>query len=57
MFNQYAYLPVSPAGQPHVKAEAAAALEAWLTGDVAKGLIDGYRIAGEQLFHFNASAN
>lgn len=57
MFNQYTYLPVNPAGQPHVKAEAATALEAWLTGGVAKGLIEGYRIAGEQLFHFNAVTN
>lgn len=57
MFNQYAYLPVNPARQPHVKAGAAAALEAWLTGDTARALIEGYQIAGEQLFHVNATAN
>lgn len=57
MFNQYAYLPVNLARYPHVKAEAAAKLEDWLTSDAARTLIDGYRIAGEQLFHFNAVAN
>lgn len=57
MFNQYAYLPVNPAKYPHVKAEAAARLEAWLTSDKAKALIDGYEIAGEKLFVFNAVAN
>ncbi|MDZ4094886.1 MAG: substrate-binding domain-containing protein [Paracoccaceae bacterium] len=57
MFNQYAYLPVNPEKFPHVKAEAAARLEAWLTSDKAKGLIEGYKIEGEQLFVFNAVAN
>jgi len=54
MFNQYAYLPVNPVKYPHVKADAAAALETWLTSDAAKALIDGYKLAGEQLFVFNA---
>lgn len=54
LFNQYAYLPVNPARHPHVKAGAAAALEAWLTSDAAKGLIEGYAIAGQKLFTFNA---
>jgi len=54
MFNQYAYLPVNPVKYPHVKAEAALALEAWLTSDKAKGLIEGYKLGGEQLFVFNA---
>lgn len=54
LFNQYAYLPVNPEKHPHVKAEAAKALEDWLTGDTAKALIEGYTIAGQQLFTFNA---
>ncbi|MBT0958707.1 substrate-binding domain-containing protein [Alphaproteobacteria bacterium KMM 3653] len=54
LFNQYAYLPVNPELHPHVKAEAAEALEAWLTSDTAAGLINGYRIGGETLFTFNA---
>jgi len=54
LFNQYAYLPVNAAKHPHVQAEAAASLEAWLTSDRAKALIDGYRLQGEQLFTFNA---
>ncbi|MDP4032463.1 MAG: substrate-binding domain-containing protein [Pseudorhodobacter sp.] len=54
IFNQYAYLPVNPEKHPHVKAAAAVRLEAWLTSDTAKALINGYRLAGEQLFVFNA---
>lgn len=54
LFNQYAYLPVSVERHPHVKAEAAQTLEAWLTGAQAKVLIDGYQIDGERLFTFNA---
>ena len=55
LFNQYAYLPVNPERNPHVKAALAASLEAWLTSSAAQTLIDGYKIAGEQLFTFNAS--
>lgn len=54
LFNQYAYLPVNAARHPHVRAELAAALEGWLVSERAKVLIDGYRVAGEQLFTFNA---
>lgn len=54
LFNQYAYLPVNPAKHPHVKAEAAAKLEDWLTSERAKELIEGYQIAGQKLFVFNA---
>jgi tungstate transport system substrate-binding protein len=54
LFNQYAYLPVNPAKHPHVKAEAAVALENWLTSETAKALIEGYRIDNQQLFVFNA---
>ena len=44
LFNQYAFIPVNPALHPHVNAEAVDALEAWLTGDHAKALIEGWRI-------------
>jgi tungstate transport system substrate-binding protein len=54
LFNQYAYLPVNPARHPHVKADIARKLEAWLTSETAKNLINGYTIAGETLFTFNA---
>ena len=54
LFNQYTYLPVNPAKHDHVKAETAVRLEAWLTSDRARALIDGYRLEGEQLFIFNA---
>lgn len=54
LFNQYAYIPVNPERHAHVKADATRALEDWLTGPRAQGLIDGYTIAGEKLFTFNA---
>ena len=54
LFNQYVYIPVSPKRHPHVKDAATRALENWLTGDAAKGLINGYRINDEALFTFNA---
>lgn len=53
LFNQYAYLPVNPARHPHVSA-ATEKLEAWLTSDTARKLIDGYRLNGQRLFTFNA---
>ena len=55
LFNQYAYLPVNHARHPHVNADASARLEAWLTSDRARDLIDGFSIAGTQLFTFNAT--
>jgi tungstate transport system substrate-binding protein len=54
MFNQYAYLPVNPARYDHIKAGAAARLEDWLVSERAEVLINGYRVADEQLFTFNA---
>lgn len=55
LFNQYAYLPVAAERHPHVKADLASALEAWLVSDRAKALINAYRIDGETLFVFNAT--
>jgi tungstate transport system substrate-binding protein len=55
LFNQYAYLPVNPERHGHVKTDLATKLEAWLTSETAKALIDGYTIAGETLFTFNAT--
>lgn len=54
LFNQYAFLPVNPAKNAAIKGEAAIKLEAWLTSDKAKALIEGYKIDGQQLFVFNA---
>ena len=54
LFNQYAFLPVSAARHPHVAHAAVARLEAWLTSDRARALIDGYEIDGQALFVFNA---
>lgn len=54
LFNQYAYLPVSPERHSHVRHDLALRLEAWLTGENAAGLINDYTINGEPLFVFNA---
>ncbi|RKF17289.1 sulfate ABC transporter substrate-binding protein [Roseovarius spongiae] len=54
LFNQYAYLPVNPDKGDHIRNDLAQNLEEWLTSDRAKELIDGYRIADQQLFTFNA---
>ena len=54
LFNQYAYLPVNADRHSHVKTQAAAVLEAWLTSDRAAALINDYKINGEALFVFNA---
>ena len=56
LFNQYAYLPVNPDKHPHVKADLATKLEAWLTAPAAQELIDGYEVNGEKLFTFNAKS-
>lgn len=55
LFNQYAFIPVNPEQHDHVKFDAAQKLEAWLTSDTAKDLINGYTIGGETLFIFNAA--
>lgn len=55
LFNQYAFLPVSPTKHPHVQAKATQKLEAWLTSDAAADLINGYAIGGQRLFTFNAT--
>jgi len=55
LFNQYAYIPVSPSRWPHVRIDLALTLETWLTSDTAKQLINGYTLNGEQLFTFNAT--
>ena len=57
LFNQYAYLPVNPDRHPHVNAAAAHRLEGWLTSERARDLIDGFTIAGTQLFTFNATGD
>ncbi|MCB2129592.1 MAG: substrate-binding domain-containing protein [Rhodobacteraceae bacterium] len=54
LFNQYAYLPVNAEKHASVRADLAARLEDWLVSDRARGLIEGYEIGGQQLFHFNA---
>lgn len=54
LFNQYAFLPVNAERHAHVKDDLSAKLEAWLTSERAKELINAYEIGGETLFTFNA---
>ncbi|MGJ8547149.1 MAG: substrate-binding domain-containing protein [Sulfitobacter sp.] len=56
LFNQYAYLPVSPEMHGHVQNDLALKLEAWLVSERAAELINDYKINGETLFVFNAKA-
>ena len=57
LFNQYVYIPVNPELHPHVKNELAMALEKWLVGPKSAKLISTYKINGEVLFTFNATAD
>ncbi len=54
LFNQYAFLPVNPARHPHVEADLATRLEAWLASEKGQALIGAYQIAGQRLFTPNA---
>ena len=56
LFNQYAYLPINPSKNSHIRNDLAIQLEGWLTSQKASTLIDDYQIAGEKLFTFNASS-
>jgi len=54
LFNQYAYLPVTPS-KGAVRHDRALRLEAWLLSATARDLINGYKIADTQLFVFNGN--
>jgi len=54
LFNQYAFIPISPTRHAHVRFDLTSHLEAWLTSDRARALIDSYQIDGQNLFTFNA---
>ena len=56
LFNQYAFIPVNPDRHPHIRYDLAMMFEAWLTSETAADLINSYRINGERLFTFNATA-
>lgn len=56
LFNQYAYLPVSPEKHPHVKRGLAASLEEWLVSPKGQEMIGAYTIDDEPLFTPNAIA-
>ncbi|MEM8812344.1 MAG: substrate-binding domain-containing protein [Pseudomonadota bacterium] len=54
LHNQYTFLPVDPDRHTHVKADAAKALEDWLTGETGQAMIAAYTLNGEPLFVPNA---
>jgi tungstate transport system substrate-binding protein len=56
LFNQYTFIPVSPGTFAHIPAGAIAELENWLTGEDAAAIINGYKVDGQRLFTFNATA-
>ena len=55
LFNQYTYIPVNPERHPNVQTDLAMQVQDWLTSPAAQEIIDGYTIAGEPLFVFNAN--
>lgn len=54
LFNQYGAIPVSPTHCPKANVAAAQAFTDWLRGPVGQTAIDGFRLAGQQLFFANA---
>ena len=52
--NQYAVLAVNPARHPHVRAAAAAAFVAWITGPEGQNAIADFTVDCQQVFHPNA---
>ncbi|MBM2575468.1 substrate-binding domain-containing protein [Jannaschia sp. Os4] len=54
LHNQYSFLPVNPERHPHVAAEVAARLEAWLVSARGQAAIDAYEVGGEAPFTANA---
>jgi tungstate transport system substrate-binding protein len=49
--NPYAAMAVNPARHPHVRYDEARRLIDWLASEEGQGLIDGFRLDGERLFH------
>lgn len=54
LFNQYAYIAVSPKMHPHVEFELAKKIEEWLVSDKGQKSIGAYSINGQTLFTPNA---
>jgi tungstate transport system substrate-binding protein len=50
LFNPYAFMAVSREKGPHIRADAAERLEAWLTGPNARALIADFTVAGQPVF-------
>lgn len=51
MFNPYGVITVNPARHPHVKQVLAGKFLDFLTSQEGQGLINGFQMAGEQLFY------
>ncbi|MFH2138550.1 MAG: substrate-binding domain-containing protein [Candidatus Omnitrophota bacterium] len=53
MLNPYGVIAVNPDRHPHVNYKLSMALVEWLTSVECQGMIDQYKINGNQLFHAN----
>jgi len=51
LFNPYGVIMVNPARHPHVKQDLARKFLDFLTSESGQGLINGFQMAGEQLFY------
>ncbi|MBD1401818.1 substrate-binding domain-containing protein [Pelovirga terrestris] len=51
LFNPYGVIMVNPARHPHVKQDLARKFLDFLTSEEGQGLINGFQMAGEQLFY------
>jgi len=55
LFNQYGVMVVNPAKHSHVKTDLAQKFVDWVISPAGQASINGYKIAGEQLFFANAA--
>jgi len=51
LFNPYGVIMVNPVRHPHVKEDLARKFLDFLTSEEGQGLINGFEMAGEQLFY------
>lgn len=54
LFNQYSVILIPPDKHPHVKADKARAIAAWLLSEKGQNAINAYQIQGQQAFTANA---
>lgn len=55
LFNQYSVILIPPKKHPHINAEKAQAIAAWLVSEQGQKAINAYQIKGQQAFTANAN--